>query len=318
LVVEVTSNTLGHYFFLRPCKESVEIYIGIIGRALEQNPAVRIHTLNPLSTHATELLSSDVPRQIPRYLSFVKNNLARELRRLHGIDSSLSIWENRRARAIPIAADEASLEARFRYCCAQGTKEDLVVTPYDWPGVTGVHSLTRGVPLKGWWYDRTREHEARAKREPFSKHTFATEYSVQLSPLPHWQGLEEAVWRRRAKAIIDDIADEAITRRGDRVLGAEAVMAFSPLHRGSGPERTRAPICHAVGKRAFKVLRAFIANFCEAFAAASESDRHGDGSIPYPPFAFPAARPMTPGNPEGFEAFDFFGAIGTVSAIGAT
>ncbi len=61
LVVEVTSNTAGNHFFLRPCKESVEIHVGVIGRALELNPAVRIPALNPQSTHSTELLSSSVP-----------------------------------------------------------------------------------------------------------------------------------------------------------------------------------------------------------------------------------------------------------------
>ena len=165
---------------------------------------------------------------------------------------------------IPIAGDPASLEARFRYCCAQGTKEDLVVTPCDWPGLTGVHSLTEGAPLEGWWYDRTQEAASRARNEKFTKHAFATKYEVQMSPLPHWQAIEASAFRGRAKEIIDDIAAEAIARRGDKVLGAEAVMAYSPMHRGDGSEQSNAPICHAVGKRAFDVLRAFIVNFCNA------------------------------------------------------
>jgi hypothetical protein len=212
-------------------------------------------------------------------------------------------------RAIAIACDPASLEGRFRYCCAQGTKEDLVRTPYDWPRVTGVHSLTEGKPLTGRWYDRTAESEARARGQRFDKHDFATQYSFQMSPLPHWEGLEPAAWRARAKAIIDDIATEALERRGDNVLGAAAVMAVSPMHRGTGPERSPAPVCHGVGA-AFSVLRAFLANFFEAFADASESERHGDGSIPYPPYSFPAARPMTPGDGGNLDLFDFFAAIG--------
>ena len=173
-----------------------------------------------------------------------------------------------------------------------------------------MHSLTEGAPLEGWWYDRTQEAASRARNEKFTKHAFATKYEVQMSPLPHWQAMEASAFRGRAKEIIDDIAAEAIARRGDKVLGAEAVMAYSPMHRGDGSEQSNAPICHAVGKRAFDVLRAFIVNFCNAFAAASESDRNGDGCAPYPPFSFPASRPMTPGAADSFETFGFFGAIG--------
>ncbi len=304
VVVEVTSCTTGNHFFLRPCEASTDAYLGVVGRALFLYPSVRLHALNPLSTHSTELLSAADPAQISAYIGFVKCNLSRELTRLHGLDPAIKVWEQRRARVIPIAPDPASLEARFRYCLAQGTKEDLIERPQDYPGVTGAIAITEGFALHGRWYDRTAESKARARGERFEKHTYATQYPVEFSPLPHWAAMEESTWRGRAREITDEITKTEKARRGNKpVLGPEGIMAFLPTHRGEGPTKTPAPSCHAVGKAVYEMFRKILLRFWDAYVAASHSAREG-GEVSYPAYAFPAGLPMTDG--VGLESIRLF------------
>ena len=304
LVYELTFNTAGNQFLLRPCRESTELVLGVIGRALHLFPSIVLHTLNPLSTHFTALISAGIPSELSDFVCHIKNNINRELTALHKLDRGLGFWERRRARLILVAPDEASLESRFRYSLAQGTKEDLIEHPFDWPGPTSARATAEGFALTGWWFDRTKESEARARGERFSKHKYATKYRIDFTPLPNWAGKDEETWREHVRAVVEEIAETERVRRGDKkVFGAAAVTAFAPTHRGRGPEKSLAPICgpekslapicHAIGKRLFDAVRSVLVGYWEAFLEASDSARHGDGSIPYPPYAYPAALPMT-------------------------
>jgi hypothetical protein len=303
LFYEVTSMTAGGRHFLRPCEESTDLYIGVVGRALHHYDTVKIYALNPLSTHSTEVISAKDPDELDDYLCFVKTNLAKELRRLHGIDPRESIFERRRARVIPIAPTRRSLEGRFRYCMSQGTKENLVASPRDWKGVSGAVALETNTPLKGTWYDRTAESAARRRRgQPVDPMEFATTYPVRFSPLPFWEQDDEAAWRRRVTKIIDDIALTAAEERkrtGKTVLGFEAVARTPPMFVGAPPEKSPAPRLHAIGKRAFETLKRVVVSFVNAYCAESELCREDPEREPqYPPFAFPPRGPMTRPDPD--------------------
>jgi hypothetical protein len=47
----------------------------------------------------------------------------------------------------------------------------------------------RGEALTGHWFDRSREYAARNQREDFEPLRYATEETVELSPVPCWAHL---------------------------------------------------------------------------------------------------------------------------------
>ena len=295
---EVTSGTIAGCYALRPCAESTAIIAGVYGRALKHYPSVRLHAINPLSTHLTDLLSAHDASEISDFVWFTKCNISRELRKLHNLP--FSVFTKERAHIIPVASDQASQEARLRYVLKQGTKEDLVDSPRDWPGVTGVHALETGEPLVGYWFDRTAEHRHRRPRGSLENLESAKLYEVKLSPLPSWEGMSVEQQRERVTQIVDEITAAAETRReltGKKTLGAEAVMAFSPHYIPPTVKRSPQPIALAATKRAFEALRNVIVEFCNRFWQASEASRQpGAKHIEFPPFSYPPGRPMTPGD----------------------
>lgn len=298
LVFEVTANTRLGSFALRPCAESTELILGVIGRALYLYPSVRIHALNPISTHLTLLASVGEPREMTPFISHVKGNISKEIKRLHELAES--IFEKRRASVLPVSPDQASEESRLSYVLSQGTKEDLVESPREWSGVTGVHALEHGDQrLYGWWFDRTAESKAAARGERFGKYDYATRYEVPITPLPSWGEMTEEQWRARATEIVDHIAETNRARRlGEKksVLGVDAVEAMSPEHIPAPMVRTPSPVVLAATKKAAKALRAVYDEFCNLFTEASRRSRlDPEAAVEFPPYSFPPGRPMTPG-----------------------
>ena len=297
LIYEVCSVTIGNSFALRPCAESTDLILGVYGKALDNYPAVRLHALNPISTHDTSIISSTEPVQIKGFLSFVKSNISKELRRLHRLP--YGVFAGKRAQVLPIGPDKASQLKRFRYVLAQGTKEDLVASPRDWPGVTGVHALETGQPLIGTWYDRAAEHAARHRGETFDKDTYATKYEVRFSPLPCWEDLSIKKWREKVTAVIDEIEETEARRRArtnKTVLGAAAVNARSPTEFPTHFKKSPSPMVLSATDSGYKALRRAFDTFCELFRKQAKQLREDpDARVEFPPFSFPPARPMTDG-----------------------
>ena len=283
---------MGGLFSLRPCFESVLLFLGVVGRAQWWFPTVRLHALNPLSTHNTMLLSSPDPEVLKDFIQFVHANVSKEIRKLH--DLPHRVFEGR-PHVIPVAQDLASEEARLRYSLAQGTKEHLVQSPREVPFVTGVHALERGVLVKGVWFDRTAEYNKRRSGEDVKYGEFATEYPVVFSPLPSWQDFSEAEWRPRVTDLIHMIERDAAYDRelnNIKIVGAAKVMAFSPLYRAPKQKRSRAPIALAATKTAFKKLKATILRHTYEFFVASSRLRSGVPNVEFPVFSFPPGQPM--------------------------
>ena len=226
----------------------------------------------------------------------MKTNVAKELRRLHGLPRFSRVFVGR-ARIIPVHPGQVSAERRYCYTASQGTKEDLVESPRHWLGVSGVVALEEDKPLRGCWIDRTAAYR---KKKPIED--CKVWKSFKLTPLPHWIESHGDNWQERAKELTDKITEENVERRkreGKTVLGFEAVAAISPMHRGTPPEKTPAPLFHAVGKRAFDQMRRVITNFVRGCREAAERETTNPELDPsYPPYAFPPRGPMTPGTPD--------------------
>ena len=209
--------------------------------------------------------------------------LAKRLNPEH--DREGTMWE-RRYRAIPIT-DDATLEDRFAYCLLQGTKENLVESAREWPGVNAVRQLMGGRQLVGRWRDGTASYALRRQRERKLARAEAggrelelpeapelwIEYPIELAPLPQWAGLRPGQQRARVTAIVND--DDKKTRErhrrdGTRPLGVAAILATDPFSRPAKPKKRPAPLCHASTPALRKGFRAALGEYVRAVRGVAE------------------------------------------------
>ena len=203
-LVEVTCRTLHGRFLLRPSRDLNEIVLGILGRAARRY-RVKVCHFTYLSNHCHLLLRPADARQLAHFMGFVNGNLAKEAGRLHGWRER--IW-GRRYTAIVVSHEEAAQVARLRYLLEQGTKEGLVRSPLDWPGAHATQALLDGQPMRGIWFDRTREYEARRCGQRPGKYEFAEEEPLELSPIPAWGALDPKARREAVRNLVWEIAKE--------------------------------------------------------------------------------------------------------------
>jgi REP element-mobilizing transposase RayT len=288
-LVEVTCRTIQGRFLLRPSHQLREIVVGILARAQRLYP-VEVCGLVVLSSHLHLLLVVPDAGRLALFMGYVNSNLAREAGRLaHWRDK---FWA-RRYQAIVVSEEEAAQVGRLKYVLAHGVKEGLVAHPRDWPGVHGVHALLDGVPLEGYWFDRTREYSARNRGEEYSRLQFATPESLSLVPLPCWRHLSTDEFRRRIAALIAEIVEEGAARRqGAEPLGVEAILRQDPHSSAARPKKSPAPGFHAATRAVRRELYQAYAWFTTAFREASEKFRAGDRSARFPLGSFPPALPF--------------------------
>jgi hypothetical protein len=209
-------------------------------------------------------------------MGYVDSNLALEVNRLHrrrGI-----IWE-RRYQAILVSEEEPAQVDRLRYLLAHGVKEGLVAHAKDWPGVHCVREILAGEPIRGLWFDRTKEFAARNRGESFGRLTYATEEELVLSPLPCWAHLSPEAYRQMVVDLIEAIESEAaaaLAASGRVPLGVAGVLRQSPETRPVQSKRSPAPLYHAATRAVRKAFWEAYATFVAAFREASERLRVGD------------------------------------------
>ncbi|MCP4052337.1 MAG: hypothetical protein GY739_04575, partial [Mesoflavibacter sp.] len=162
-----------------------ELVLGVVGRAqrLYSMPLVGISVL---STHAHILAIPEDAKQMAGFMRHVAGNLSYEIGRLH--DWPGKLWM-RRYRSIVVSDEAEDQIARLRYLLGAGVKEFLVERATDWPGVNSARALTRDHPLRGMWYNRTKEFAARRRGEHYGRYEYATEEQVVLEPIPCWRHL---------------------------------------------------------------------------------------------------------------------------------
>jgi REP element-mobilizing transposase RayT len=288
-LVEVTTRTVHSRFLLRPSPEVNDLVLGILGRAQSLFP-VRIHALVVLSNHAHLLCSVEDAAQLAAFMSFVNGNIAREVGRLHQ-------WQHRfwarRYRGI-VVADETAAVARLRYILLNGCQEGLVDRPVDWPGISCVRALTAGHQLRGTWYDRTAEFNARRRGERVVPGEFATQYQVHLSPLPCWRALSPAQHRAACAELVAGIEADTQVRRADSgrgCLGPERILAQDPHGRPLESDTSPAPLVHASCRTVRRQFRRAYTAFVDAFCAAATCLRRGE-QADFPAGAFPPGAPF--------------------------
>jgi hypothetical protein len=175
-----------------------EIVAGILGRAQEIYD-VGICGFAFLSNHYHLLLRVDDAKQLASVMTYFNSNLAREAGRLVGWPDKF--W-SRRYRSIVISGEEGAQRERLKYVLAHGTKEGLVMSPRQWPGVHAVRALLDGETVQGYWFDRSQEYAARRRGEEHDRLKYATPYTVKLSPLPCWEDLPSETQKERVAEVV--------------------------------------------------------------------------------------------------------------------
>ena len=107
--------------------------------------------------------------------------------------------------------------------------------------------------MTGHLFSRTQEYAARRRGETYERFDYATEVTVQLSPLPCWKHLSSDQRKTRIASLVQEIQAEAAAARratGSEVLGAEAVMSEDPHHRPEKLDRSPAPRFHTATRDA--------------------------------------------------------------------
>ncbi len=300
-LVEVTTRTLQGRLLLRPSPLLSEIMVGILGRA-QSRYGLRIHNFVALSNHYHLLCSPESVRQLSRFMCYFNSNLAREVARLHSWRDK--VWA-RRYDAIPVSAEPAAQIARLRYLLAHGCKEGFVLSPGMWPGVHSANALLEGKPLRGVWFDRSREYEARRQGVEFGARDFTTVETVELTPLPCWNHLTPAIARKRVAKLVAEIEGETIRRQrelGREPLGAEFVRRQHPHERPTRSKRSPAPHCHAATRAVRRALLSAYRAFYAAYRRAADLWQAGDRLVEFPEHCFPPAPPYANGLSESASA----------------
>ena len=180
--------------------------------------------------------------------------LARFTQRLHSMIGlavhDLVGWEGRvlkPASPVVVAADRE--DARLKYVLSQGTKEGLVRSPLEWPGLNSARALCGKEELVGEWFDRTLANRlgfttGRRKMSAEDERKLWQRYPITLTPLPSWQGLTTQQMLERANALIREIESDAVAQHA-RPLGPSRVIAQNPLHCAEKlMRRRRVPVIH--------------------------------------------------------------------------
>jgi REP element-mobilizing transposase RayT len=280
---------------------------GVIGRAQEKFPGVKLFIFNFMSNHLHMKLQGD-PVSFVKFIGFVKREISR--RWGQQVNWQGPMWAPYEYSALPSLRSQLQC---FRYILGHGVKEDIVSRPEHWPGANCAEHLMTGKPLEGDWLDGTRYgaelHNARRRKTPSKKpdkRDFSTTYTVVLSPIPAWAHLSIEERQTRAREMVDDIEETEARRRkrqGKRLLGVEAALAMPRNTRKLPPRPPWYPERRAMiawGSPRDPEIAAYLDrywDFQRRFRAAADRLKAGQTDTRFPREAFrpgrlPTTRPM--------------------------
>ncbi len=282
---------------LTPSPRINDIINGIIGRAQELWPDVKLYAHAVLSNHLHWMIQGH-PHDIPAFIGFIKREISRRCAPIIGWKGD-TMW-SREYWSTALPTEEAQINC-LRYIASQSVKEGLVERPEQWPGVHCAHQLWGKGPVMGTWLDGTRYGKAcykqsvrpRNKRRLVERDQYITRYEVRLTTIPAWQGLSKRRLERELSVMHEDIVKEGAQRRGGRrALGARAVMRGSRRRSFPMPQppwfgEQRRMICWSSlsAPQTRQYLQEYWA-FQLAYREASAAYLAGDDSVAFPPGAF--------------------------------
>lgn len=294
-LVEVTCRTLQGRLLLRPDPETADLCRGVLARAARLYP-LEVHDFRFLGNHYHLLLSVPSAQRLSEFMNYLNSNIAREVGRAVGWREKF--W-GRRYQAVLVSEEEAAQVGRLLYILRQGCKENLVRRPADWPGATAVEALLTGEEIRGRWFDRTMEYEARRRRGSHEVPDSVRIETLRLAPLPCWRGLEPEVYRARMSELVRYVEEETqrlIETTGRSPVGREALLGQDPHGVPAPLRRSPAPLVHAATRLVREALRKAYVEFASAYRMASRQLRSGPMGLElmgaFPEGCFPPSGPF--------------------------
>lgn len=245
----ITTRCLEGQGFMCPTPHTTLIITGCFAYAQRKfEGQIKIHHIVALSNHYHALISAECQYTLSRFMGLLNGCLAKELALINNAGGH--IWHKRYAKHLLL--DDVALEDAYRYLFANSVKEGLVTHPREWIGLHGYAALCEGRALRGIWVDRTGLSRARQVAQikrlpPPSELDFTEELTLTLEPPPTWSHLTPEELQSRCQSWADEVATEHQTLRaakGERVLGAEGVLAQDPRARRAVRKSPR-PLCRA-------------------------------------------------------------------------
>jgi len=289
-VVEITARTIGSRFLLRPGPTTNDLLLGVLGRA-QHLFGVRVFAIAVMSNHLHALLGVDDAAQLAAFMQYALANIAKEVGRHH---RWIGPFWGRRYRSI-VVADAESQRRRLRYILCQGIKEGLVDRADRWPGVSSLAASTRGISMRGTWYDRTAAFEARRRGEKPDPRLTEITYQLRISQLPALADKTTDQCRQLVRELVREEEREVRANRASQgktsVLGARRVLRMDPHQAPPDSARSPAPFVHAITSAARTAFRDAYRAFVDAFRAAAACLSAGEPAE-FPPGAFPPSAPF--------------------------
>ena len=295
-LVEVTQKAIHGRYLLRPSRALVEVFNGVLIRAA-QRYAVKVCAFTCLSNHSHMLLLPEDCEALSAFMTYFAGNVAKEIGRLHDWRQKLF---GRRYSHVVVSDEPEAQEQRLRYLLSNGCKEGLVKRPEDWPGPSSTEALLTGTRVRGVWFDRSSEYEARRCNRAFSKYEFAKVHDLELAPIPAGAHLSPGGRRTRVHEMVREITAETreqIEKTGRSPLGVKRLLRQNPHGKPTKTQSSPKPIVHAASRRVRRAMRIEFYVFRRAYREASQSLRSGDLHVEFPAGSHRPRLPFVTGKP---------------------
>jgi hypothetical protein len=181
-------------------------------------------------------------------------------------------------------------------------KEGLVKSPLDWGGPTSWEATLEGRCLQGKWEDQTRRCRCGKKGvNAVGEYSYVSWETVELTPLPIWEGLSSEQQRREFRELLDSVRKEEVEGKSEEQGSLEVTNAAEKgtalISVAPPPRRGGCPLVHAASRAVRKLYREAYRTFYAAYRRAADALRDGVDGVPFPEGCFPPALPFCPAAP---------------------
>ena len=257
---------------------------------------MRIIAYAVLSGHYHLLIQPGEAGDMAKFVGYLNTNVSKEVGRLYKYYGP----KFQRYKSIIISDEPVVQIDRLKYILSQGTKEGLVDSPLDWPGVHCARSIVSGQSDTGTWFDRTQQSTAKNQRRKPKRGEVETDYEVKLTPLPCWAHHSKEGQQSRAEDLIRDIEAETKAMhkgKGTRALGVRKILRTNPFDTPEKLAWSSAPPIHVRSKELRKVYFEAYHTFLSAYRKAAELLKKGVTGVQFPEGCFPPGLPYVRAGP---------------------
>ena len=288
---EITQITFQFRSLLKPGTLLNLLIIGALARAMQLYP-IKLHGFVFLSNHFHILATFADAKRMSNFMKYFSQKLSKEAGILHDWDGSVF---PKRYHHVELSEEPGIDLDRLRYIFRNSCKENLVMSPLDWPGVSSVEALVTSEPMKGLWIDRTAFWKAVNSGKDVNEMDFAEELELKLEPVPSMAHLSKEEYRQLMINLLREVEEETLERHreeGTAPIGVGAILARDPHHRPTEVPKSPKPWFHTLSREAWEAMRTALAWILVAYREASERFRAGDFDVEFPEGTFPPARPF--------------------------